>query len=85
MLRGLTALQFSEWMAFFRIRETLRKEIAGAGDPRKTAASASRQGYGDSPEEQNRMSGDLLRNFQGYQRRQELRQGKTPGKEKTWM
>ena len=59
MLESMTAMQFSEWLAFFKIRSEMEKgDLPGSG-------------YGKSKEEQNRMSGDILRAMTGYQRRRD--------------
>ncbi len=61
MLESMTLLQFNEWLAFFKIRDRQR---AGAN-----AATARPQKYGKSWEEQQRLSGDILRAFQGWEKR----------------
>jgi len=61
MLDGMTALQYQEWLAFFKIRAERERTPQG--------------GYGTSPEEQRRLSGDLVRAMSGYQaRREKLKQ-----------
>ena len=68
MLEGMTAMQFNEWLAFFRIRKDLwEKTEAPPGVP-----SA---GYGSSGEERQRLSGDILRSFQGFQKRRDKARG----------
>ncbi|MCL1940032.1 MAG: hypothetical protein FWG04_05165 [Desulfovibrionaceae bacterium] len=57
MLESMTAMQYQEWLAFFRIRAD--------------AANAPQGGYGNSPEEQRRMSGDIVRAMSGYQERRD--------------
>jgi hypothetical protein len=59
MLESMTALQYQEWLAFFRIRAERGKTPQG--------------GYGASPEEQRRMSGDIVRAMSGYQGRRDAR------------
>lgn len=66
MLEGMTARQYKEWLAFFKIRaERENPERASTGG-----------GYGGSREEQQRMSGDILRAMQGYQKRRDKAKGK---------
>ena len=57
MLESMTARQYQEWLAFFRIRAEREKAPQG--------------GYGASPEEQRRMSGDIMRAMAGYQGRRD--------------
>ena len=57
MLESMTAMQYREWLAFFRIRADVEKMPQG--------------GYGTSPEEQRRMSGDIVRAMAGYQERRD--------------
>ena len=57
MLEGMTAMQYKEWLAFFEIRAERAKTQQG--------------GYGASPEEQRRMSGDIVRAMAGYQGRRD--------------
>jgi len=57
MLETMTALQYQEWLAFFAIRAEREKNPQGK--------------YGASPEEQRRMSGDIVRAMTGYQGRRE--------------
>ncbi len=63
MLETMTASQYKEWLAFFKIRNELQRS------PDKPQG-----GYGTSREAQERMSGDILRFMDGYQKRRE--QGK---------
>ena len=55
MLESMTATQYKEWLAFFQIRAERDKTPHG--------------GYGKGPEEQRRMSGDIVRAMSGYQTR----------------
>lgn len=57
MLEGMTAMQYQEWLAFFMIR----------AEREKTPHS----GYGTAPEEQRRLSGDIVRAMSGYQKRRD--------------
>lgn len=57
MLEGMTAMQYQEWLAFFMIRAERGKN--------------PQRGYGESVEEQNRLSGDIIRAMSGYQKRRE--------------
>ncbi|MDR2696036.1 MAG: phage tail assembly protein T [Deltaproteobacteria bacterium] len=57
MLESMTAMQYREWLAFFQIRAEREKGPQG--------------GYGIGPEEQRRMSGDIVRAMTGYQGRRE--------------
>ena len=57
MLESMTATQYQEWLAFFRIRADVEKIPQG--------------GYGASPEEKRRMSGDIVRAMSGYQGRRD--------------
>ena len=57
MLESMTAMQYQEWIAFFKVR----------ADMEKTPHSA----YGTSPEEQRRMSGDIVRAMSRYQERRD--------------
>jgi hypothetical protein len=59
MLESMTAEQYQEWLAFFRIRAERNRKPQG--------------GYGTSPEEQRRMSGDIFRAMAGYQKRRDAR------------
>jgi len=68
MLESMSALQLQEWFAFFRIRD----EKPGDGGQSKSG------GYGASKEEQQRMSGDILRTMQGYQNRRDRLKGIAP-------
>lgn len=61
-------MQFNEWIAFFRIREELRKEDADAAPPAVGAPPQQKQ-YGATKNEQKRLGGDILRSFQAYQQR----------------
>ncbi len=55
LLESVTALQYQEWLAFFKIRAEREKQAQG--------------GYGESAEEQRRLSGDIIRAMSGYQKR----------------
>lgn len=66
MLESMTAMQYREWLAFFKIRDSKDKP-AGQGN--------AQQGYGISPEGQKRMSGDILRAMTGYQKRRDRLKG----------
>jgi len=57
MLQSMTAMQLHEWFAFFSLRAEREK--------------MPQSGYGTSPEEQRRMSGDIVRAMTGYQGRRE--------------
>lgn len=57
MLESMTALQYQEWLAFFTIRAERGK--------------APQSGYGASAQEQQRLSGDIVRAMQGYQKRRD--------------
>ena len=57
MLESLTARQYQEWLAFFEIRAE--------------RARNPQSGYGAGPEEQRRLSGDIVRAMSGYQERRE--------------
>jgi hypothetical protein len=56
MLEYISVPQFKEWVAFYKIRYEREKE--------------PRSNYGKSREEQQRMSGDILRQMTAYQKRQ---------------
>lgn len=62
MLESMTAVQYQEWLAFYKIRADREKAEAG-GKPEN--------GYGTSKEGQQRMSADILRAMTGYQQRQD--------------
>lgn len=67
MLESMTARQYREWLAFYQIRaERETPERAGGG-------------YGSSKEEQQRMSGDILRAMSGYQKRRDALKHKPRG------
>jgi hypothetical protein len=57
MLESMTAVQYQEWLAFFRVRTERERRPQG--------------GYGASREEQRRMSGDIVRAMAGYQGRRD--------------
>lgn len=57
MLADMTAMQFNEWLAFFAIR----------AEREQTPQS----GYGANEQEQQRMSGDIVRAMSGYQKRRD--------------
>jgi len=57
MLESMTARQYKEWLAFFSVRAERERSPQG--------------GYGASPEEQRRMSGDIVRAMSGYQERRD--------------
>jgi hypothetical protein len=59
MLETMTAMQFNEWVAYFRI-----KSEKGDVPPQGMVGK-----YGTSPEGQRRMNGDILRAMIGYQKR----------------
>ena len=70
MLESMTAMEYQEWMAFFKIRSD--REKAETGDKPET-------GYGTSPDEQKRMSGDILRSMTSYQNRRDKQKGTRHG------
>lgn len=57
MLESMTATQYQEWLAFFMIRAEREKN--------------PQSGYGAAPEEQRRMSADIIRAMSGYQNRRD--------------
>ena len=68
MLESMTASQYKEWLTFFKIRSDREKEAT-------TPQGTQQQGYGTSPEGQQRMSGDILRAMTGYQNRRDKLKG----------
>ena len=62
MLESMTAAQYQEWLAFFKIRSD--REKAEIND-------APENGYGTSKEGQQRMSADILKAMTGYQQRRD--------------
>lgn len=67
MLESMTAAQYQEWLAFFKIRSD-REKIEPSGKPEN--------GYGTSKEGQQRMSADILRAMTGYQNRRDRLKGR---------
>ena len=67
MLDSMTAMQYQEWLAFFKIRTD--REKADSGD--KPAS-----GYGTSKEGQQRMGADIIKALTGYQKRRDKLKGK---------
>lgn len=57
MLESMTARQYQEWLAFFELRAERARNPQGR--------------YGTSPEEQRRLSGDIMRAMNGYQERRD--------------
>lgn len=66
MLESMTAVQYREWLAFFKIRAD-REKAEADGNP----ASGDRT----SKEGQQRMSADILRAMTGYQQRRDRLKG----------
>ena len=66
MLESMTAVQYQEWLAFFKIRADREKA---------ETADKPESGYGASKEGQQRMSADILRAMTGYQKRRDRLKG----------
>ena len=67
MLESMTAVQYQEWLAFFKIRADREKTETG---------DKPESGYGTSKEGQQRMSADILRAMTGYQQRRDKLKGR---------
>lgn len=61
MLHDMNCAQFNEWMAFLNVRARTLGGPTQQVEPQKK--------YGDSREEQQRMSRDILKAFQGWQKK----------------
>ena len=66
MLESMTAVQYQEWLAFFKIRSDREKTETG---------SKPESGYGTGKDGQQRMSADILRAMTGYQNRRDRLKG----------